>query len=117
MNRQFWGFTTGSLAGLLRDALPAGGRVFVCDMTPLAFAMMAKEGLLPPNIVASGSLRDADYALVHHEHHFADVDFQIWTVYGSVQPAAVLTYDGVPIISLYRNPRSVRAASDVTLRR
>lgn len=117
MNRQFWGFTTGSLAGLLRSALPAGGRVFICDMTPLAFAMMAKEGLIPPNIVASGSLRDADYALVHHEHHFADVDFQIWTVYGSVQPAAVLTYDGVPIISLYRNPRSVRAASGVTLRR
>ena len=32
------------------------------------------------------------------------VDFQIWTVYGDLRPAHVLTYDGVPIITVYRNP-------------
>ena len=117
MNRQFWGFTTGSLAEQLRAALPAGGRVYICDMTPLAFAMMAHEGMIPHTIVASRGLSDADYALVHHEDHFADVDFQIWTAYGTVQPAAVLTIDGVPIISMYRNPRPPHAASGGGTRR
>ena len=47
----------------------------------------------------------ADYALVHHEKHFAEVDHQIWNTYGTTRPVYVLTYDGVPIISVYENPR------------
>jgi hypothetical protein len=54
--------------------------------------------------VPTGSIADADLALVHHEHHFAEVDQQIWTLYGTTKPAYVLTYDGVPIISVYENP-------------
>jgi hypothetical protein len=34
-----------------------------------------------------------------------EVDYQIWAAWGSVQPAHVLTYDGVPIVSVYENPR------------
>ena len=105
MNRQFWGYTTGSLSKFFFEHLPLGGRVYICDMTGLAFAMMRRDGLLPRGVVDTPNLVDADYALVHHEHHFADVDFQIWTAYGSVQPYYVLTYDGVPIISVYKNPR------------
>jgi len=77
----------------------------VCDTTDAAFRILAHDGLLPENIVPTGSIADADYALVHHEKHFLDVDVQIWSTYGSVQPAYVLTYDGVPIISVYENPR------------
>lgn len=36
------------------------------------------------------------------EKHFAEVDHQIWTTYGMVQPIHVLTYDGGPIISVYK---------------
>ena len=50
-------------------------------------------------------MASADFALVHHEAHFDEVDFQAWMAYGHVQPAYVLTYDGVPIISVYENPR------------
>lgn len=105
MNRQFWGFTAGSLERFFRTALPNGGKVHVCDMTHLAFHMLGREGHLPSGVEPTAHLRDADYALVHHEHHFADMDFQIWTTYGTVQPVAVLSYDGVPILSVYRNPR------------
>ena len=35
----------------------------------------------------------------------AEVDQEIWTTYHSVQPAHVLLYDGVPIISVYKNPK------------
>lgn len=104
MNRQFWGFTTGSVADFLHDRLPNGGRVYVCDMTELAFDMMARDGLISERIVPTRDIVSADLALVHHEHHFAEVDHQIWTTYGTTRPAHVLTYDGVPIISVYENP-------------
>ena len=105
MNRQFWGFTTGSVVDYLKQKLPDGGSVYLNDTTYGAFEMLKRDGLLPANIRAEGRLTEADYVLVHHEHHFAEVDFQAWQAFGSVQPVHVLTYDGVPIISIYENPR------------
>jgi hypothetical protein len=105
MNRQFWGFTTGSLTGYFARALPNGGRVYVCDTTPGAFRMLTRDGLLPAGIVPTLDVATADLAIVHHEHHFAEVDHQIWTTWGTTRPDYVLSYDGVPIVSVYRNPR------------
>jgi hypothetical protein len=105
MNRQFWGFTTGSVAGFLRERMPDGGSVFINDTTHGAFEMLKRDGHLPDNIRVSGNLSEADYVLVQHEHHMAEVDFQAWQLFGSVQPVHVLTYDGVPIISVYEHPR------------
>ncbi|MET0341667.1 MAG: glycosyltransferase family 39 protein [Polyangiales bacterium] len=108
MNRQFWGFTTGSVVDFLTQKMPEGGSVWLCDTTYPAFEMLKKDGRLPENIRAEGHLSEADYVLVHHEHHFAEVDFQAWQAFGSVQPVNVLTYDGVPIISIYEHPRRKR---------
>jgi hypothetical protein len=105
MNRQFWGFTTRSLVPYLREAMPRGGALYICDTLYGAFEMLIRDGHLPPTFRATPDVARADYALVHHEKHFAEVDHQIWTTYGSVQPAHVLLYDGVPIISVYKNPR------------
>lgn len=107
MNRQFWGFTTRSLVPYLREVLPRGGNVYICDTIYSAWVMLIRDGFLPENIRATWDIAQADYALVHHEKHFAEVDHQIWTTYGTVQPVHVLTYDGVPIISVYENPRRV----------
>ena len=111
MNRQFWGFTTGSVTDWLNEEMPDGGSVWICDTTWTAWRMLQEDGLLEPSIRASGDLFSADYALVHHEHHFVEVDYQIWSAWGSVQPVHVLTYDGVPILSIYENPRH-RASSE-----
>jgi hypothetical protein len=108
MNRQFWGFTTASLVDFLTERLPNGGRVYVCDTLPRAFTMLADDGLLPASIRPSTDIATSDLALVHHEHHFAEVDHQIWSLWGSVRPVHVLTYDGVPIISVYENPKRRR---------
>ncbi len=105
MNRQFWGFTTGSLVDWLKKELPNGGSVFICDTTTLAWHMLQRDGLLPKNIVATARMADADLVLVHHEEHFVEVDFQAWVTINNVQPVKVLAYDGVPIISVYRNVR------------
>jgi len=41
---------------------------------------------------------------VIHELHFNRHDYLIWKAYGTLRPIAVLTSDGVPIVSLYRRP-------------
>jgi hypothetical protein len=105
MNRQFWGFTTGSAAAFLRQNLPFGGSVFLHDTTHTAFEMLKRDGLLPRNIRAARHLSEADYVLVHHEDHMAEVDFQAWELFGTTQPAHVITHDGVPIVSIYAHPR------------
>jgi 4-amino-4-deoxy-L-arabinose transferase-like glycosyltransferase len=105
MNRQFWGFTTGSLVDFFDTHLPGDGKVYACDTTDLAFRMLARDGLLSERIVPTRDIAGADYAIVHHELHMAEVDTQIWTTYGTTQPVYVLTYDGVPIISVYENPK------------
>jgi hypothetical protein len=105
MNRQFWGFTTGSLVDWMNARMPDGGSVWICDTTWTAWQMLQRDGRLHENVRASGDLVGADYAIVHHEHHFVEVDYQLWAAWGSVRPAYVLTYDGVPIISVYENPQ------------
>jgi 4-amino-4-deoxy-L-arabinose transferase-like glycosyltransferase len=105
MNRQFWGFTTGSLAAWIGSRLPDGGSVWICDTTHGAWAMLHADGLIPSNIRAASQMSSADLILVHHEAHFNEVDYQAWVVSGSVQPVFVLRYDGVPIISVYENPQ------------
>lgn len=108
MNRQFWGFTTGSVVPWLNEHVPERGSVWICDTTPTAFHMLQRDGLLRDDVRVAWDLANADYAIVHHEDHFNIVDFQIWEVYGRVDPAYVLTYDGVPIVSVYENPRRSR---------
>jgi hypothetical protein len=109
MNRQFWGFTTGSLVSFFNQHLEKGGRVYACDTLDVSFHMLARDGLLHDNIRSTNDVASADYAIVHHEHHMAEVDYEIWTLFGTTQPVHVLTYDGVPIISVYENPRHAAA--------
>ncbi len=113
MNRQFWGFTTGSVTDWLVAELPDGGSVWLCDTTVGAWAMLQADGVVPRNIRAARSISEADFALVHHERHFAEVDYQAWVAYGSPKPAHLLLYDGVPIVSVYENPaRRERGSAD-----
>jgi len=38
---------------------------------------------------------------VIHERHFLRHDYMIWDVFGTVQPVYVLTFQGVPLVSVY----------------
>ena len=104
MNRQFWGFTTGSVVPWLIEHLPRGGGVYLNDTTWGAWRMLQRDGKVPEIIHPSPSIPNADYVLVHHEKHFAEVDFQAWVAFNSVKPAYVLTFDGVPIVTIYGSP-------------
>jgi len=105
------GVHNGKSRSFFRERLPNGGRVFLCDTFPGTVSMLQRDGLLPRNITPAYDIASADFALVHHEDHFVEVDYQIWVTWDRVDPVHVLTYDGVPIISVYENPRRVARES------
>ncbi len=102
LNRQFWGFTTESLAPWLQAHAPKGATIYIHDTVTDAFTRMQEEKRIRADLRVVGSPGDAELAIVHHELHMGEMDDQIWVANGSDAPAYVLTHDGVPIISLYQ---------------
>ena len=105
LNRQFWGFTTGSLTGWFDANAPRGAGIFIHDTTFESFTMLQRDGRLREDLHPVWQIAEGQFAIVHHELHMNEVDYQIWTAYQSPATAHVLTYDGVPIVSVYRAPR------------
>jgi hypothetical protein len=105
LNRQFWGFTTESLAPWLAVHAPRGASVYIHDTVWDAWNRLIEERRLRPDLRAVGAPGEGDFAIVHHELHMGEIDDEIWVANGSDAPAYVLTHDGVPIISLYQKRR------------
>lgn len=105
LNRQFWGFTTQSLSGYFAANAPAGATVFFHDTAWDSWSELISEKRLRPDLRGVGSPSEADFSIVHHELHMAEVDYNIWVDYGHATPDFVLTHDGVPIISVYKRRR------------
>lgn len=108
MNRQFWGYAVRGVLPYLGRLAPAAGQrtrpVYTHDASP-AWPMYRSEGLLAANLPDAGHERQgvtrSAIALVIHELHFRRHSYMIWDVYGTVQPAHVLTFQGVPLVSVY----------------
>lgn len=102
LNRQFWGFTTESLAPYFEKNTKQGDTVYIMDTAWPSWTRMVEEKRVPPWLRGVGSPAEANYSIVHHEQHMNEVDYNIWTEYRSSTPDYVLTHDGVPIITVYR---------------
>ncbi len=105
LNRQFWGFTTGSLTEWFNRQPEQNAGVYIHDTTPRAFEMLQRDGRLRTDMHPVWQVGEGVFAIVHHELHMNEVDYQIWTAYDSPATAYVAVHDGVPIVSVYRNPR------------
>ena len=105
LNRQFWGYTSQNAAAeYLNPEAPPGATVFIHDTTWEAWSRMQQERRVRRDLRATLTPSDAQIALVEHELHMNEVDYSIWTAFGSVTPAYVVEHDGVPIVSVYRRP-------------
>ena len=102
LNRQFWGFTTQSLAPYFAANAPRGASVFIHDTAWDSWARMLDERHIRPDLRGVGSPSEGDFSIVHHELHMNEQDYETWIAYGHVAPDYVLTHDGVPIVSVYR---------------
>ncbi len=105
LNRSFWGYTTGSVVGYLNENVGRGERVFLHDTTVDSFRMLQKDGRLRSDIKPWGTVSGSSFALYHHEQHMTRVEHMTWVDYGTTAPAHVATFDGVPMIWVYRRPR------------
>jgi len=108
LNRQFWGFTTQSLNDWFSKNTKPGDTVYIMDTAWPSWHRMVDEKRIPQWLRGVGSPAEATISLVHHEQHMNEVDYNIWTEYGTTAPEFVLTHDGVPIISVYRRPQDGR---------
>ena len=111
MNRQFWGVSARGVLPYLDQYAPAPGKppvpVYSHDAQP-AWPFYRRAGLLRPGLPDAGhetaGIARSRIALVIHELHFRRHDFLIWRSFGTLQPAYVLTFDGVPLVSVYLRP-------------
>ena len=105
LNRQFWGFTTGSLTEWFNRQPEQNAGVYIHDTTFESWNMLQRDGRLRQDLRPVWQVGEGEFAIVHHELHMNEVDYQIWTAYDSPATAYVAVHDGVPIVSVYRNPR------------
>jgi hypothetical protein len=102
LNRQFWGFTTESVEPFLEKNAPRHASVFIHDTSWDSWEQMQEEDRIRSDLRGVNSPSEADFALVQHELHMNEIDYEIWVANGNDAPAYVLTHDNVPIVSVYR---------------
>jgi 4-amino-4-deoxy-L-arabinose transferase-like glycosyltransferase len=101
LHRQFWGYTTQSVDSYLEPRARPGDGLFLHDTTWWAFEQMQKEHRLPAGIFGTANPDEARFAVIQHELHMNENEFNMWNVYDTPSPDYVLTQDDVPIISLW----------------
>lgn len=106
LNRTFWGYTTGALAGGLNERAPPGAAVYVHDTALQAWDILRTDGRVRRDLRPTLSLHNSRLALYHHEPHMSRVEYEIWVAYGTRTPALMGSYDGVPVAWLYERPRA-----------
>jgi hypothetical protein len=103
LNRQFWGFTTQTAAEeYLNPQASQNASVFIHDTTFDAWGRMQEEGRVRRDLRPAWAPGEATYALVQHELHMSEVDYDIWIADGTDAPVYVVTHDDVPIVSIYK---------------
>ncbi len=111
LNRTFWGYTTGAVAGHLDETAPKGASVFLHDTAFQSWAVMAHDGRVRRDLRPTLDIVGSDLALYHHEPHMARVEYQIWTSYGTTRPSHVGTHHGVPVVWVFSRPGGRRSSA------
>jgi hypothetical protein len=111
LNRSFWGYTTASVAPYLNKHAEPGARVFIHDTALQSWQMMTKDKVLRKDLRPWYSVHGSSWAVYHHEQHMSRVEFMTWVDYGTVTPADIGSYDGVPVVWVYQRPDAPPAGS------
>lgn len=117
LNRQFWGVSARGALPFVNRFAPVKGQpdvpVYSHDASP-AWGLYRKLGLLAPGMPDAGNevagIKRSKIALVIHEKHFLRHDLLIWEEYGTLRPAHVVTFGGVPLVSIYVRPSVLAGA-------
>ncbi|MBW2523006.1 MAG: glycosyltransferase family 39 protein [Deltaproteobacteria bacterium] len=102
LNRGFWGYTTGAVAGYLNRRAPPRATVYVHDTAAPAWHMLLRDGTVRSDLRSVHTVAGADFGLYHHEKHMSGQEYQNWVAFDSVRPDHIAGLDGVPVIWVYR---------------
>ena len=109
MNRQFWGYSTRGLLPFINQHARPNAPIYWHDTNQSILNMNVRSGLLRADLGNTGleepGVKASDIALVIHEKHFNKYEYWIWDFYGTARPSAVLTDEGVPMVTLYERPK------------
>lgn len=106
LNRTFWGYTTGSIAPKLNADAPRGATVHIHDTAGQSWDMLLREGRIRRDLRPSWTAANVDYGLYHHEPHMGGIEAQTWVALGTPTPWLVDGLDGVPVIWVFKNPKT-----------
>ena len=101
LNRSFWGYTTGAVQDFINERAPQNSSVFVHDTAIQSWEMLRADGRIRSDLRGTQAVNASALALYHHEAHMRRVEYQTWVEYGHAKPAALRTFDGVPIVWVY----------------
>ena len=105
LNRTFWGYTTGAVAGYLDKAAPRGSSVYIHDTAGQSWDMLLRDKRIRRDIRGVWTIAGASYGLYHHEKHMLGQEYQNWIAFGTLRPAHIGGLDGVPVILVYEDPK------------
>lgn len=98
--RTFWGGDGRPLLAVINAEAAQGARVFTHRMNYYDWQQYQTDGLARRDLVFVSDIAAADWALVSHQREHQDVEYGVWE--RVTRPTAMVEFDGVPLISLYR---------------
>ncbi len=103
--RTFWGGDARPLLVVLNEKAAVGARVYTHRMNYSDWQQYVTDGLARRDLVFVNDVASADWAFVNHQREYQDAEYAVWQL-GATRPEAMVAFDGVPIVSLYRLGRA-----------
>ena len=102
MQRQFWSNNVTGVLGWLNEHAPPNARVWLHEVTGLAFQEYQLNGMLRRDIRSASGPWDAEIAAYQYHQEFREHEMNIWQAFGTVTPVTGLYLDETPQVIVYQ---------------
>jgi 4-amino-4-deoxy-L-arabinose transferase-like glycosyltransferase len=102
MQRQFWSNNVTGVLGWLNEHAPANARVWLHEVTGLAFQEYQVNGMLRGDLLPAAGPSDAQIAAYQYHQEFREHEMNIWQAFGTQTPVTGLYLDETPQIIVYQ---------------
>jgi 4-amino-4-deoxy-L-arabinose transferase-like glycosyltransferase len=101
MQRQFWSNNVTGVLGWLNEHGPPNARVWLHEVTGLAFQEYQANGMLRRDFQSAAGPWDAQIAVYQYHQEFREHEMNIWQAFGTQTPATGLYVDETPQVIVY----------------
>lgn len=85
-----------------------GQRVWFASLPPAAAEALRRDGRLRADLRVAASLAEADLAVIDVDDARRDLEYRVWSVFGTARPVAAARLDEVPLANVYAKPGAWR---------